>query len=169
MIVVAALALVFTQRSMTEEEIVRRAILGSGSASCTFVDHDANEEFDIFFKDGKVKMNGAFDGHEFFLVTSEENVYIWDTATNEGIFFPISESLEMGVHRFDDREAFFEDIKDKVVNCSAEAISDEAFEIPEEISFHTFDPNDLGFEMEDLDLEEIEDLDLEAMEGSESE
>ncbi len=173
-IVAAVLVLVFTQRPMTDEEIVRGAVLGSGSATCTFVDSDTDEEFDIMFKNGKVRMNGVFDGYEFFLVTGEENVHVWDTMTNEGIFFPISESMEMGVHRFDDREMLFDDIKDKVVHCSAETIPDELFEIPEDIAFYTeedffmrqfdFDLDDLDFEIEDL---EIDDLDIEEMEDIE--
>ncbi len=166
-IVAAALVLAFTQRPMTDEEIVRGAVLGSGSATCTFVDSDTDEEFDIMFKDSKVRMNGVFDGYEFFLVTGEENVYVWDTMSNEGIFFPISQSMEMGVHRFDDREMLLEDIKDKVVDCSAETILDELFEIPEDIAFYTeedffmrqfdFDLDDFNFEFEDLELEETED------------
>ncbi len=164
----ALVALLIMQQPVTDEDILKNAVLGSESASCTIIDSDTQEEFKVMFREGKTRMSGEIEEYEFFLITGEENVYIWDTITNEGIYFPIENSEEMGVHRFDNKEIFFNDIKESVINCSAETLPEELFDIPADIPFYTeeeffmrefnFEDLDLDFDIDEIELNE-EDLD----------
>ncbi len=167
---VALVALLVTQRPATNEDILRNAILGSRSASCTIIDPDTDEEFEVMFKGGKTRMTGGTEEYEFFLIAGEENIYVWETITNEGLYFPITKSEEMGIHRFDDKEILFNDIKESAINCSAQTLPDELFDIPADISFYTeeeffmrqFDLEDvdLDFDIDEVELDDIDEIEL---------
>ncbi len=168
LVLVALIALAYflvSKRPMTNEDIVKNALMGSGSASC-IITTEEGDDFDFYAKNGMIKMSGGIDEYEFFLVSRDGTVYIWDNFNDNGMSFSADKSIEMGVQRFDDNEEFIKETKDQITNCSVTPIPDDFFEIPEEIIFYReedfffqdfdFDPEEFDLNFDDIDFEELE-------------
>ncbi len=167
-IVLIVLVLVFYFMSsngvMDDEAIVRDAFLGTGSASCTFIEPETGGEIDMFFKAGKLKISGLENGHQFFLISKDNTVYTWNSLEEQGVRFSVEESEEMGSSLdFGDKEKFIEETKDYIVECSQTPLNDSIFDLPEDIEFYDISkmfPTDFDIKDLEIDVEGLDDLEF---------
>jgi hypothetical protein len=124
-------------KGVLNEKLIRESFLASGSASCLFLDPGTQDEIEIHFKDKQMKIQGFLAGHEFFLINKDNFVYSWSNLDNQGIKFLDNQSEQMGFSfDFSDKEKFVEEIKEHVVSCSESSLSQDFFDLPEQVEFY---------------------------------
>ncbi len=128
------------KKELSNEEIIKNAFYGTGSASCTLNEELFGKENQIYIKKGDFLIKEKKDGHAFYPAATFFNLYkngfyySWDDSKSEGEVF----SLEQGLAPSAEELKFFIDniaSPENVKKCSNQLISDNYFVIPSEITF----------------------------------
>lgn len=126
---------------------MEKAISGSGSVKCEFVDEEGRN-ITSYVKDGKIRVDstGGVDEEERSMIFKGENIWTWDVVSKQGFTMSVPEDdpesdIEATEGDTGQEEALSE--RDKIQSeiekykesCKNESISDSLFEAPSDVTF----------------------------------
>jgi hypothetical protein len=129
-----------TERELSNEEIIKNAFYGNGSAFCDLNDDVFGRKSEIYIKRGNFLIKGIEEKNAFYPETTLYSLYkdgfyyTWDDYKKEGEFFSPGEGIMNSVEEIN----FFIlaiSKSENVEKCSSRVISDSYFSLPSKIEF----------------------------------